>query len=160
MAIGPEASGTHTEDPQSVNPSDAEVEEWAGRERRRREAWLKGPTETEKAIWAQREQERRLSGSESSSRARGFPGDSARIVQRYAREMQLAAEGAMSLLMKLSVQDAFDQLVRAGRDWEEDFMSQPPRRRRVPLEADSAERGTSSAAGSVPAQPEGPRRSG
>ena len=31
-------------DPMSLEPTDAEIEEWAERERKRREAWLMGPT--------------------------------------------------------------------------------------------------------------------
>ena len=31
----------------------------------------------------------------------------------------------------------FDNLVQAGRDWEEEFTNQPPRRRRVKLEAET-----------------------
>jgi hypothetical protein len=40
-------------------PSDAEVEAWAARERERRQAWLRGPSEAQKAVWAERERERR-----------------------------------------------------------------------------------------------------
>src|SRR4051794_25930386 len=36
-----------------LEPTDDEVDEWAARERRRREAWLSGPTEQEKLDWAQ-----------------------------------------------------------------------------------------------------------
>jgi len=53
--------------------------------------------------------------------------------QRYMRECQLAAEGAISLLFKTSARDVLDQLVRAGREWEEEYTSQPVRRRRVGL---------------------------
>jgi hypothetical protein len=37
--------------------------------------------------------------------------DSLYVMQRYAREAQLAAEGALSLMFSLSVRDVFDQLV-------------------------------------------------
>jgi hypothetical protein len=119
-------------------PSEAEIEEWAAHERQRREAWLKGPTEEQKASWARRERERRLAELEGSAQARRFVAEQSRLFQRTVREAQLAAEGAVSLLFKLSLSDAFEQLVRAGRDWEEEFTSAPTRRRRVALDANAS----------------------
>ena len=69
------------------------------------------------------------------------------------REFQLATEGAVSMLLNLSVSDAFDKLVQAGRDWEDEFASMPPRRRRVALEPEHSER---AASGRVPAPSETP----
>jgi hypothetical protein len=126
-------------------PSEAEIEEWATHERQRREAWLKGPTEEQKAAWARRERERRLAELEGRLQARRFVAEQSRLFQRTVREAQLAAEGAMSLLFKVSLSDAFEQLVRAGRDWEEEFTSAPTRRRRVALDADASEREASGA---------------
>jgi hypothetical protein len=60
-------------------------------------------------------------------------------------------------MFKLSLSDAFGALVQAGRDWEDEFASSPPRRRRVALDADSGE---SSASGRVPLSPEPPTKSG
>ena len=60
------------------------------------------------------------------------------MMQRYAREAQLAAEGALSMMFSLSVRDMFDQLVQAGRDWEDEYTSRPTRRR-IPLDSDAAE---------------------
>ena len=97
-------------------PADDEMEKWAGLERRRREAWLHGPSETEKAIWAQRERERRtfaargVAAQDSPARAGG-----------YLRQLQLASEGAISLVVSHSLRDAFDRLRRSGREWEEEF---------------------------------------
>ena len=56
------------------------------------------------------------------------------MMKRYPREAQLAAEGAMSLLVRWSRQ-GFAELVRAGREWEEE-VSTPNRRRRVPIDDD------------------------
>ena len=51
---------------------------------------------------------------------------------RLGREGQLAAEGAVALLYKFS-RRTFAELVKAGREWEEDT-ALPSRRRRVPLD--------------------------
>ena len=51
---------------------------------------------------------------------------------RYGRETQLAAEGAVALLYRWS-RRTFAELVRAGREWEEET-SLPNRRRRVSLD--------------------------
>ena len=51
---------------------------------------------------------------------------------RYGREGQLAAEGAMTLLYRWS-RRTMAELIRAGREWEEET-SLPNRRRRVPLD--------------------------
>lgn len=117
-----------------VGPSDAEIETWAQRERERREAWLRGPTQAQRADWALRERGRRLSehGSEASAPRLASGENRLFLVQRYAREAQLAAEGAVSLVLGLSVRDLFDQLVQAGRDWEDEYASRPTRRR-IPL---------------------------
>jgi hypothetical protein len=47
----------------------------------------------------------------------------------FARSTQLACEGALSLLLKTSVREVWDQLVRAGLDWENEFtrVPNPPR---------------------------------
>ena len=122
-----------TEDPLVLEPTEAELEEWAKRERKRREAWLQGPTAEERAEFARRERDRRLAelGDEP---ARSRASERARLMRLYPREAQLAAEGAMSLLMKWSRQ-GFAELVRAGREWEEEF-GESARRRRVPLDED------------------------
>jgi hypothetical protein len=114
-----------------VGPTDAEIENWAQQERARREAWLQGPTQAQKSDWAARERTRRLAeGSLKSAASRLAPGENPMfLMQRYAREAQLAAEGAVSLVFNLSVRDVFDQLVQAGRDWEEEYTSRPVRRR-------------------------------
>jgi hypothetical protein len=156
MQSGPESSLAQPRDPLAAEPSASEVEEWASRERKRREAWLAGPTESEKAAWAQREADRR---THRGSGARHLPsvdlGEPVWMMQRYLREMQLATEGAASLLFKLSLSDAFDALVRAGRDWEDEFTAQPPRRRRVAMEEDVSDARTGRNKSRVPVPPEG-----
>ena len=51
---------------------------------------------------------------------------------RYGRETQLAAEGAVALLYRYS-RRTFAELVRAGREWEEET-SLPTRRRRISMD--------------------------
>jgi hypothetical protein len=161
----PNQSGASANDPNvaigtdpptaELGPSDAEVNAWAEQERERREAWLRGPTQAQKSDWAAREHTRRL--AEQSGRKiavpRLAPGESPIfLMQRYAREAQLAAEGAMSMMLNLSVRDVVDQLVQAGRDWEEEYTSRPVRRR-IALDAETggsapkAERGSTGADG-------------
>ena len=58
--------------------------------------------------------------------------DTVRTGVRYGRETQLAAEGAVALLYRYS-RRTFAELVRAGREWEEET-SLPTRRRRVSMD--------------------------
>jgi hypothetical protein len=47
----------------------------------------------------------------------------------FARTTQLACEGAVSLLLKTSVRELWDQLVHAGLEWEDEFTRVPEHRR-------------------------------
>ena len=84
-----------TEDPIVLEPTEAELEEWVERERKRREAWLQGPSAEERAAYIRAERDRRAAEAQDQE---------ARIAERlrqmriYPREAQLAAEGAMSLV--------------------------------------------------------------
>jgi hypothetical protein len=57
-------------DTEWLEPTDDEVEEWAARERSRREAWLRGPGEEEKRAWAEARRQR-AQGFESGLAASG-----------------------------------------------------------------------------------------
>jgi hypothetical protein len=160
----PNQPGPAVNDPDEANdpttpdlgPTDAEVDAWAQQERERREAWLRRPTSAQKSDWATRERGRRMAerGPERVQRARlprlPVGEDSLYLMQRYAREAQLAAEGAFSLVFSVSVRDVYDQLVQAGRNWEDEYATRPTRRR-IQLDSDAAEaasgaeRGTTSA---------------
>jgi hypothetical protein len=118
-------------EPDPLEPSEAEIEAWAERERKRREAWPSGPTAEEKALWAWRERERRLAAREGLGEPPSLR-NASRLLQRSARQLQLAVEGAVSLMLNLSLRDTMNQLVRAGQEWEADVTRQPPRGRRVP----------------------------
>jgi hypothetical protein len=113
-----------------VELTQAEIDAWAAEERARREAWLKGPTPEERAAYATRVRQRRLADTFGESEQR--IDESLRRGLHYGREGQLAVEGAMSLLYRFS-RRTFAELVRAGREWEEET-ALPSRRRRVPLD--------------------------
>ena len=63
------ASGAAKKDEAAaLEPTQAEIDAWAARERQRREAWLNGPSDEERAAYAQRLRQRRL--ADRSTRAR------------------------------------------------------------------------------------------
>jgi len=128
-------------DPGALGLTEDELNAWAERERQRREAWLQGPTAEERAAHARQEYERRL--AELEGRDAGSP-ERARGRHLRPREARLAAEGALSLLRRWS-RLGYAELLRAGREWEEDGGA--TRRRRVPLDDDPAERSEGPASG-------------
>ena len=146
----PAVSGT-VDEPIRLEPSDAEIDAWAERERHRRAGWVTGPTAEEREAWRQWERERRL--ARLTAAPASAPSGPVRRPQRYLREAQLAAEGAMSLVWKgvaaegpvgfpLSRARRWSRrglavLVRAGREWEAEH-DQPVRGRRVPFPEDGA----------------------
>jgi len=117
-----------------LEPTQAEIDAWVARERERRQAWLKGPSSEEREAYARRLRQRRVAEAFDEGEARIAEG--VRLGVRYGREAQLAAEGAMTVLMRWS-RRTFDDMVRAGREWEEET-SLPNRRRRVPLDDEDA----------------------
>ncbi len=133
MPSNPEEAVPESEATLGVGPTDAEIEAWATRERERREAWLNGPTQDQKDEWAARERARR------GGRHLALPtpsADTRRLAQHYMRDIQLVAEGAFSKLFNLSVRDVFDELIREGRAWEDEYTRGPAIRRRIPLDAE------------------------
>jgi len=118
------------EDGGAMEPTQAEIDAWAARERKRREEWLRGPTDEERTAYAQSLRQRRL--AETFDEGERKIGDVARMGVRMGRETQLAAEGAVRIFYRWS-RRTFDELVEAGREWEEET-SLPVRRRRVPLD--------------------------
>lgn len=98
--------------------SEAEIEDWAAVERRRREAWLSGLTPEQQQAWAAAERRRRdVPPSEAMGLAVLEP---ARAAQRYMRQAQLITEGAVCLMWKWSRQ-GLETLIENGREWEEEF---------------------------------------
>ena len=117
-------------DAPSLEPSQAEIDAWVERERARRKAWLEGPSEDERADYASHLRRRRL--AETFDDGELLIQERMRQGLRYSREAQLAAEGAMTLLYRWSRQ-TFAELIKAGREWEEDT-ALPQARRRVPMD--------------------------
>ena len=124
------ASSELEADELALDATQAEIDEWAARERKRREEWLNGPTEEERAAYARRVRDRRISAAFDEGEAR--IADTMRMGVRYGRETQLAAEGAATLFYRWS-RRTFAELVRAGREWEEET-TLPNVRRRVSLD--------------------------
>ena len=113
-----------------LEPTQAEIDAWVAKERERRQAWLNGPTPEERDAYALRLRQRRLADTFDEGEA--MLADSVRRGMRIGREGQLAAEGAAALLYRYS-RRTFAELVKAGREWEEDT-SLPRRRRRVSMD--------------------------
>jgi len=118
----------------ALEPSPAELDAWAEHERARRQAWLDGPDEEERAAYAQRVRQRRL--AEAFDEGEFRIEESMRRGLHYGREAQLAAEGAMTLLYRWS-RRTFAELVKAGREWEEET-ALPRARRRVPMDDEAS----------------------
>jgi hypothetical protein len=125
------ASGDAVADEPSVlEPTQAEIDEWVAREKQRRQAWLNGPSADERAAYARRLRQRRL--AEAFDEGEHRIEESVRLGLHYGRDAQLAAEGAMTLFYRWS-RRTLAELVKAGREWEEET-ALPNRRRRVPLD--------------------------
>ena len=121
-------------DTTTLEPTQAEIDEWAARERQRRAEWLKGPNDEERAAYAHRVKQRRLAETFEEGEAR--LAESLRLGVHYGRETQLAAEGAIALMIRLT-RRTFADLVEAGREWEQET-SLPVRRRRVSIDDETS----------------------
>ena len=119
-----------TDKAEALEPTQAEIDAWVAKERERRQAWLNGPTPEEREAYALRLRQRRLADTFDEGEA--MLTDSVRRGMRLGREGQLAAEGAVALLYRYS-RRTLAELVRAGREWEEET-SLPIRRRRVSMD--------------------------
>lgn len=130
----PTSGNGTTEESLGLEPTQAEIEEWVAREKRRRQQWLDGPSAEEREAYARQLRQRRLADAFDEGETR--IADGVRMGVRYGRETQLAAEGAMTLLYRWG-RRTFADLVRSGREWEEET-SLPNRRRRVALDDEDA----------------------
>jgi hypothetical protein len=118
----------------ALEPTQAEIDAWVEREKARRQAWLSGPSDEERADYATYLRRRRLADAMDATEEQLH--ERMRQGIHYSREAQLAAEGAMTLLLRWS-RHTFTELVKAGRDWEEETVL-PRTRRRVPLDDDES----------------------
>ena len=116
-------------DDPALEVTEAEIDAWAERERQRRAEWLQGPTREEREAYARRVRTRRIAAAFDEGEE--AIADKMRSGLRYGRESQLAAEGAAALVYRWS-RRTFAELVRAGREWEEET-TLPNVRRRVSL---------------------------
>jgi len=151
-----------------LEPTAAEIEQWADRERARRQAWVRGPTPEERATW--RRQERRRRQGRPEDLGAGAAADGGLRPQPPLREAQLAAEGAVSLIwgavaaggpadrLRDRARRGLDALVRAGRAWEAEVDRPRDSRRAPPPSTSAAGAGPSRAAraGAGPWAPPGP----
>jgi len=119
-----------TMDDPAFEPTQAEIDDWVARERKRRAEWLNGPTDEERAAYARRVRTRRIAAAFDEGEER--IADTMRMGLRYGREGQLAAEGAAAVLYRWS-RRTFADLIRAGREWEEET-TLPSVRRRVSMD--------------------------
>ena len=119
-----------TDKAEGVEPTQAEIDAWVAKERERRQAWLNGPTPEEREAYALRLRQRRLADTFDEGEA--ILTDTVRRGMRLGREGQLAAEGAVALMYRFS-RRTLAELIKAGREWEEET-SLPTRRRRVSMD--------------------------
>jgi hypothetical protein len=119
-----------TDKAEGSEPTQAEIDAWVAKERERRQAWLDGPTPEEREAYALRLRQRRVADTFDEGEA--MLTDSVRRGMHLGREGQLAAEGAVALLYRYS-RRTLAELIRAGREWEEET-SLPIRRRRVSMD--------------------------
>jgi hypothetical protein len=125
----------------AAEPTEQEVEEWAQREKKRREAWLAGPSEAEKREWSRHQ--RHLSELRELYGAGDRPDSEVeREVERRLRlDAHLARVGIFDLLIhwprRLGAIGNLPphlgaKLIRSGLDAEYDYYTEPASRRRLP----------------------------
>ena len=111
----------------AAEPTDQEVEEWAEGEKKRREAWLAGPSEAEKREWSRRQRDlselRELSGASDE-----LDRD---LERRLRRDVHLARAGILGLFLNLPY-SVGAKLIRSGLDAQYDYYTEPASRRRMP----------------------------
>ena len=113
--------------PKSDTDSNSDVERWAEREKKRRKAWLDGPSEEEKREWLERHSPRR--GHDRSIEDEDIE-EGRRIAARWERDIGWAVIGLTSRLMD-SRYAILGNLVREGREVEDQYLASRRRRRRV-----------------------------
>ena len=120
----------------AAEPTDQEVEEWAEREKKRREAWLTGPSESEKREWRRRQRELRELKEMSGPSDDPDSMLERQLERRLRREAYLARAGILDLLMHWPPRLGA-KLIRSGLDAQYDYYTDPAFRRRVPPEFSS-----------------------
>lgn len=113
---GPATPDEH-DDSFDLGPTDAEMEDWAVRVRRKREAWVAGPTDEEKRRWARRESRRRQLDEDGEYLGEGIGLEADPIALRAKRSILLARQGLLYTLMNRPF-FLWSRWIRAGRAWE------------------------------------------
>lgn len=117
----------------AAEPIEQEVEEWAEREKKRREAWVAGPSEAEKSEWIRRQRERREMRERLDAADLSDTEVERELERRLRREAYLARVGMVDLLLRWPPRLGA-KLIRAGLDAQYDYYTEPAFRRRVPPE--------------------------
>jgi len=118
----------------AAEPTDQEAEEWAEHEKRRREAWLAGPSEAEKREWSRRQRElgelREPYGDAPDSQVER------ELERRLRRDLHLARAGILGLFLNFPY-SVGAKLIRSGLDAQYEYYTEPASRRRVPPDVSS-----------------------
>jgi hypothetical protein len=122
----------------AAEPTDQDVEQWAEREKKRREAWLAGPSETEKREWSLRR--RHLSEVRELYGASDEPDSELEreLERRLRRDAHLARAGVLGLFLNLPY-TLGAKLIRSGLDAQYDYYTEPAFRRRMPPDFSSGD---------------------
>jgi hypothetical protein len=118
--------------------SESEIEAWAAREHKRRQAWLEGPSEGEKQEWARLERQRRMREHQDYPEHWSLDPEIAegrRIANRWQRDLAFALTGVAGRLVE-SPYRILGSLIREGREWESEHYVPKGGRRRVRLDDD------------------------
>ena len=117
----------------AAEPTEQEVEKWAEREKKRREAWVAGPSEAEKREWMRRQRDRRELRERLDAADLPDTELERELERRLRREAYLARVGVVDLLLRWPPRLGA-KLIRAGLDAQYDYYTEPAFRRRVPPE--------------------------
>jgi len=117
----------------AAEPTEQEVEEWAEREKKRRDAWVAGPSEAEKREWMRRQRDRREARERYDAADLSDSELERELERRLRREAYLARVGMVDLLLRWPPRLGA-KLIRAGLHAQYDYYTEPASRRRVPPE--------------------------
>jgi hypothetical protein len=98
-----------TTDARAAEPSDEEIEDWAARERARRQAWLAGPSDEERRAYASRVKHRRL--------AEAFDEGQQRIDEGVRRGLHYGREALRAQLANRVEAEAIPALLEVAYDF-------------------------------------------
>jgi hypothetical protein len=112
---------------------ESDVAAWADRERKRRQAWLAGPSEEEKKAWARAKRRRRERDDLAASaydEVEDELGEARHILARLQRNGSPALMMLASMLLEAPYR-TLGGLLHELREWEDERYGTPAQRRRV-----------------------------